>query len=189
MNVPAKGSHLPLLGVIWVPSAVRVKPGLGRRWAVISWAFSSSMFNRPARTVVLFRLNLSLTWSQVHTWEVKTCGADGPGGPGGWAGWGAACCPTTGALPLNAASQSNAQRNVFRIRLSLISFRVRRDPGCHATCVKGDCLPVCGLERNDFVKMRDLRRGLRDQLLRSDLRGWLPVLTGSTPNQSARSPT
>src|ERR1035437_4124755 len=56
---------MPLLGEIWVPSADRVKSGLGRRWAVISCALSSSIFNSPANRVELCCSNSCRTCSQV----------------------------------------------------------------------------------------------------------------------------
>src|SRR5260370_10209456 len=63
--VPANGRQTPLLRVIWVPSAVRVKLGLGRRNAVISCAFDSSIPICPARNVGLFCSNRCRTCSQV----------------------------------------------------------------------------------------------------------------------------
>src|SRR5713226_3139258 len=57
--VPANGRQTPLRGVIWVPSAVRVKFGFGRRNAVISCAFDSSMPICPARSVGFAASNLS----------------------------------------------------------------------------------------------------------------------------------
>src|SRR5258708_35140880 len=62
--VPANGRQTPLLRVIWVPSAVRVKLGLGRRNAVISCAFDSSIPICPARNVGLFCSNRCRTCSQ-----------------------------------------------------------------------------------------------------------------------------
>src|SRR5260370_3352932 len=63
--VPANGRQTLLLGVIWVPSAVRVRLGFGRRNAVISCAFDSSIPICPALNVGLFCSNLWRTCSQV----------------------------------------------------------------------------------------------------------------------------
>src|SRR5260370_36380068 len=63
--VPANGRQTPLLGVTWVPSAVRLKLGLGRRYAVISCAFDSSVPNLPASRVGLFCANRCRTCSQL----------------------------------------------------------------------------------------------------------------------------
>src|SRR5262245_26750264 len=65
-KVPANGFHTLLSGAIWVPSAVRVSVGFGRRYAVISSAFDSSIFSFPASSVGLFSGKRSLTFSHVH---------------------------------------------------------------------------------------------------------------------------
>src|SRR5258707_15680783 len=64
--VPANGRQTPLLRVTWVPSAVKLKFGFGRRNAVISWAFDSSIPICPARRVGLFCPNRCRTCSQVR---------------------------------------------------------------------------------------------------------------------------
>src|SRR5260370_26971141 len=63
--VPDNGRQTPLRGVIWVPSAVRVKSGFGRRNAVISCAFDSSIPISPARSVGFDFSNRSRTSCQV----------------------------------------------------------------------------------------------------------------------------
>src|ERR1035441_6692936 len=65
-RVPANGRQIPLSGAICVPSADRVKPGLGRKKAVISCAFDSSIFNLSASRVGLFCSNRTRTFSQVQ---------------------------------------------------------------------------------------------------------------------------
>src|SRR5258708_12487380 len=67
--VPANGRQTLLLGVIWVPSAVRVRLGFGRRNAVISCALDSSIPICPARSVGLFCSNRWRTCSQVKDVE------------------------------------------------------------------------------------------------------------------------
>src|ERR1700737_5483207 len=65
-KVPAKGRHTPLSGAIWVPSVDRVKVGFGRRKAVISCAFDSSIFNLSASRVGLLCSNRARTFSHVQ---------------------------------------------------------------------------------------------------------------------------
>src|SRR5258708_17260884 len=67
--VPANGRQTLLLGVIGVPSAVRVRLGFGRRNAVISCALDSSIPICPARSVGLFCSNRWRTCSQVKDVE------------------------------------------------------------------------------------------------------------------------
>src|ERR1035441_5480518 len=65
-RVPANGRQMPLSGAICVPSAERAKVGLGRKKAVISCAFDSSILNLPASRVGLFCSNRARTFSQVQ---------------------------------------------------------------------------------------------------------------------------
>src|ERR1700692_888687 len=65
-KVPARGRQTPLSGAIWVPSTDRVKVGLGRKKAVISCAFDSSMFKLSASRVGLLCSNRRRTCSQVR---------------------------------------------------------------------------------------------------------------------------
>src|SRR5580704_30785 len=68
-KVPANGRQTPLSGAIWVPSAVRVRSGLGRKYAVISCALDSSIFSLSASSVGLFASKRLRTCSQVKdTW-------------------------------------------------------------------------------------------------------------------------
>src|SRR5260370_23471227 len=63
--VPANGRWTPFSGAIWVPSTVTLKLGLGRKYAVISCAFDSSIPICPARNVGLLCSNRCRTCSQV----------------------------------------------------------------------------------------------------------------------------
>src|ERR1019366_9259678 len=65
-KVPANGRQTLLSGAIWVPSADRVNVGFGRRKAVISCAFDSSIFNLSASKVGLLCSNRARTFSQVQ---------------------------------------------------------------------------------------------------------------------------
>src|SRR6266481_794412 len=76
-KVPANGRQTSFLGAIWVPSAVKLKFGLGRRYAVISCALNSSIPNFPASKVGLFCSKRCRTCSQVKGSGV--CASTQPG--------------------------------------------------------------------------------------------------------------
>src|SRR5689334_14030660 len=62
---------MPLSGAIWVPSADRANVGFGRRNAVISCAFNSSILSLSASNVGFLASNLPRTSCQVKLdrWE------------------------------------------------------------------------------------------------------------------------
>src|SRR5258708_3612671 len=64
--VPANGFQTPLSEAICVPSAAKVSCGFGRRYAVICWAFDSSMLTLSASNVGLLVSKRARTSSQVN---------------------------------------------------------------------------------------------------------------------------
>src|ERR1022692_4320026 len=103
-KVPANGRQTPLLGATCVPSMDRVKSGFGRKNAVISCAFDSSMFSLSASSVGLFSSKRSFTCSQVQARD-----GDGAGG--------AVCgAPCAAPEPVPKATNDNDHQNLLRIQ-------------------------------------------------------------------------
>src|SRR5258708_38786935 len=64
--VPANGFQTPLSEAICVPSAAKVSCGFGRRYAVICWAFDSSILTLSASNVGLLVSKRARTSFQVN---------------------------------------------------------------------------------------------------------------------------
>src|SRR6266567_1987491 len=114
-KVPTSGCQWPSLGAISVPSTVVVTCGLGRRYAVISWARISSTLSASAFKAGLEASKRAFTWSQV-----RALGAlEGPG---------ADVCPYAAA-----GTASKARMDPAPIRLSFI-MRVHSSHACDCFC-------------------------------------------------------